>query len=201
MQSRLDDQRRAAESQARAAAEAQARAEAEARMKAEAQARAEAAARARAAREADVARLESERTLTGARPIAAAMADPAPAPVVAALGRITPVPAQAAALGRKLERVSLDADVGWESDNNFFTGWTENISEGGIFIATWQLKPRGTRVQISFTLPGGRKITGEGEVAWTREMNPYDDTQLPGLGVRFLSLDGVARRAPIFMVS
>jgi uncharacterized protein (TIGR02266 family) len=76
-----------------------------------------------------------------------------------------------------------------ESDHNFYTGFTENISSGGLFIATRDLKPRGTILEISFTIPDYRQpIKTRVEVRWQRLENIDCDNAMPGIGVRFLDL-------------
>lgn len=88
-------------------------------------------------------------------------------------------------------RVAMDVEVGMESDSNFYTGLTQDISSGGIFVATHQLRPVGERIQIRFTLPGHPRpttIATEAEVRWIRDP-PRPDPDMPtGMGLRFLRL-------------
>jgi uncharacterized protein (TIGR02266 family) len=103
-------------------------------------------------------------------------------------------------------------------DNNFYTGLTEDISEGGIFIATCHGLPLGTPVILAFTLPGAwSPLEVRGTVQWLREpaalasgsaiFSSDDDRVKPGMGVRFDALDRrstlairafMARRDPEF---
>jgi uncharacterized protein (TIGR02266 family) len=107
---------------------------------------------------------------------------------------------------RGLARVRFEAEVTLESDHNFFTSFSHNISEGGIFIAMHQLHSPGTLVDLAFTLPGGRRVECQGEVCWVRDC-PSTNTLAPGVGVRFRDLPGealadirrfVAQRDPLF---
>ena len=41
---------------------------------------------------------------------------------------------------RAAERFDLEVKVDLESDHNFYTGLTQNISAGGLFIATHHLR-------------------------------------------------------------
>jgi uncharacterized protein (TIGR02266 family) len=76
-----------------------------------------------------------------------------------------------------------------ESETNFYMGLTENLSEGGLFIATHVLKPLGTQIEVSFKLPGAPEpIKVTGTVRWLREYSPTSDTS-PGMGVRFEHID------------
>ncbi len=86
------------------------------------------------------------------------------------------------------ERVSLCAEISMGSDSNFFTGFTNDISEGGVFVATVNLLPIGTQIDLSFSLPGGPKIDGKGEVRWLREFDEKNPETFPGMGIRFLDI-------------
>ena len=55
---------------------------------------------------------------------------------------------------RAAERFDLEVTVDLESDHNFYTGLTQNISSGGVFIATHHLRKIGDRITLKFTLPG-----------------------------------------------
>jgi len=110
-------------------------------------------------------------------------------------------------LGARASRVRMQATIDMRSDSNFFTGFTTNVSEGGIFVATVQSVPRGTTVDLDFTLPGGRPMKVTGVVRWTREVNDKTPELMPGLGVQFSHLppevasaitDFVATREPMF---
>ncbi len=110
-------------------------------------------------------------------------------------------------LGARASRVRMQATIDMRSDSNFFTGFTTNVSEGGIFVATVQSVPRGTTVDLDFTLPGGRPMKVTGVVRWTREVNDKTPELMPGMGVQFSHLppevasaitDFVATREPMF---
>ena len=71
---------------------------------------------------------------------------------------------------RAAERFDLEVTVDLESDHNFYTGLTQNISSGGVFIATHHLRRIGDRITLKFTLPGSEKVLDvETEVRWIRE--------------------------------
>ena len=91
---------------------------------------------------------------------------------------------------RAAERFDLEVKVDLESDHNFYTGLTQNISSGGLFIATHHLRKIGDRITLKFTLPGSDKVLAvETEVRWLREnsalMRADGGT---GMGVRFINL-------------
>jgi uncharacterized protein (TIGR02266 family) len=92
-------------------------------------------------------------------------------------------------------RYSVDLDVSLGSDHNFYSGFAENLSAGGIFVATHLLKPVGSQIEVTIHLPDGpAPIQGTGEVRWIREYNERSDVP-PGMGIRFTELDGSAKSA------
>lgn len=90
---------------------------------------------------------------------------------------------------RVAPRIELHVGVGFHSDTNFYTGFTEDISEGGLFIATHVLRPIGTVLQVTFALPTGDEITSDCVVRWLRDPHQHSDDAVPGMGVQFLGLD------------
>ena len=92
---------------------------------------------------------------------------------------------------RQHERKELEVEVGLLADCQFYTGFAQNISSGGLFIATHDALPVGSRFEVSFKVPGVSPVfQTECEVRWVRS---YDGGRLndlsPGMGVRFLSLE------------
>lgn len=87
--------------------------------------------------------------------------------------------------------------MGFETDHNFYTGLTQDISEGGLFVATHQLRRVGERMRIRFTLPGRpQPIEAEVEVCWIREATPGRTIDgADGMGLRFLEVPEDARAA------
>jgi uncharacterized protein (TIGR02266 family) len=123
----------------------------------------------------------------------------APSPAGSPIGKI--------ALKRVAARVAMQTQVDLASDSNFFTGFSTNISEGGLFIATVNVLPPGTPVDVTFSLPAGARLTVKGEVRWTREVNDRTPEVFPGVGVRFTEVDPavvsqiksfVEKREPLF---
>lgn len=122
-------------------------------------------------------------------PMAATVRSPAPAVLAAA-----PAPAAAKPL-RTSPRVKMQAAVDFTSDNNFFNGFSANISDGGLFVATVNLLPLGTEVDLSFSLPSGDRIEAKGVVQWVREVNDQMPDVFPGMGVQFAQLNPAAQSA------
>ncbi len=98
---------------------------------------------------------------------------------------------------RASERFDLEVSVDLESDSNFYTGLTQNISAGGLFIATNAIRRIGDRIMLKFSLPGRPEpLTVETEVRWIREnsaLNRIDGAT--GMGVRFVNLSPDAAQA------
>ncbi|PIE19580.1 MAG: hypothetical protein CSA65_01555 [Proteobacteria bacterium] len=89
---------------------------------------------------------------------------------------------------RATPRVVLKTAVTFSSESNFYTGFLDNISEGGLFIATYHPAQIGTKMKVEFSLPDdGEPVSVDAEVRWLRVPNPNDDTP-PGVGLRFLDL-------------
>jgi uncharacterized protein (TIGR02266 family) len=95
---------------------------------------------------------------------------------------------------RQHRRVALSAEIHLESESNLYAGITNNISEGGVFVATPNLLDRGTVLDLEFSVPdGGPPIRTTGLVRWIRE--DLDSIEgPPGMGVQFVELDEAARR-------
>lgn len=107
---------------------------------------------------------------------------------------------------RQHSRFAVDLDVTVGSDHNFYAGFAENLSAGGVFIATHKLKPAGSTIELSINLPDGVTVKAVGEVRWIRVFNDQSDTP-PGMGVKFLEIDDssvaaigqfLSRRDPLF---
>jgi uncharacterized protein (TIGR02266 family) len=90
---------------------------------------------------------------------------------------------------RQHPRATIKTAVHLGSESNFYSGFTNDLSEGGLFVATHLVLPIGTRLDLEFSLPDDdTPIRAQGEVRWTREYNPSSDGA-PGLGLRFLKLE------------
>jgi uncharacterized protein (TIGR02266 family) len=98
---------------------------------------------------------------------------------------------------RASERFDLEVKVDLESDHNFYTGLTQNISAGGLFIATHVLRKIGDRITLNFILPGADKpVAVETEVRWIRENTALQKVDgSTGMGVRFINLTPEASTA------
>lgn len=95
---------------------------------------------------------------------------------------------------RAAERFDLEVKVDLESDHNFYTGLTQNISTGGLFIATSAIRKIGDRITLKFSMPGSAEpLSVETEVRWIRENSALHKVEgSTGMGVRFVNLTPAA---------
>jgi len=92
---------------------------------------------------------------------------------------------------RRSERTPLVVRVDYTTVDAFFSEFTANINEGGLFIETETPPPSGTAVLLNFKLPGEEEpIRVYGRVVWCR---PAAGRESPGMGIEFENLDHVAR--------
>lgn len=100
-----------------------------------------------------------------------------------------PLPAPAALMNRRSSpRVKVQVEVTMQSESNFFTGFSGDISETGVFVVTYQrLLPPGTPVELTLALPGEPPISLAGAVRWVREAGTGSG-KLPGMGIAFANV-------------
>ncbi|MDP1915368.1 MAG: TIGR02266 family protein [Myxococcales bacterium] len=148
-------------------------------------------------------------TMISAAPVPGLRQRAATQPPVAAPTKASSAAAVAAAAKRQSPRVRMQAQVDFESDDNFFNGFSANISDGGVFVATVNVLPLGTSVDIGFTLPTGERIECKGVVRWVREIDDKQPDVFPGMGVQFVDLEDrsaqaiesfIQQREPMFYV-
>jgi uncharacterized protein (TIGR02266 family) len=94
----------------------------------------------------------------------------------------------------RFERFSLEVDQ--KSDHNFYMGFTDNISEGGVFIATEQLFEMGATLRFELKLPQmSAPEQVEGVVRWVRSATHPSPDVPNGVGVQFTRLSPTLKRA------
>lgn len=91
---------------------------------------------------------------------------------------------------RQHQRVPARVLIKYGNAEQFFTDYMQNISRGGIFVPTHNPLPKGTRLQVSFSLPyWDDLIETEGIVVHSVQ---YDDRgkgmQPSGMGIQFQAL-------------
>ena len=96
---------------------------------------------------------------------------------------------------RLAQRVLVDLEVDYASEENYLFAYITDISETGIFVRTTSPEQPGTRLNLRFRPDGASdQIELEGEVIW---VNPYrpgaPDNLHPGMGIRFVQLEDEVR--------
>jgi len=89
---------------------------------------------------------------------------------------------------RSHTRAPLHVEVSLESDHNFWTGLTNDISEGGLFVATYDPPRVGEVIDVELDLPGAGHHKVEGVVRWVRDAVIASDGNPPGCGVQWLTI-------------
>ena len=92
-------------------------------------------------------------------------------------------------------RWTLHAAVDVASDDNLYAGLSYDVSAGGIFVATVQLPPVGTVVDVKVILPDGTKLDLTGTVRWVRDVRQASQGLPPGCGIQWDNLPMEALRA------
>ena len=84
---------------------------------------------------------------------------------------------------------TTNVEVNVASEHNFFLGFSENISEGGLFIATHHLMPIGTVIDVTMSAPPHLPTTTVPcEVRWIRDVDEMTSDCGPGMGLAFREL-------------
>ncbi len=145
-------------------------------------------------------------------PAAPAGRAPGTPPSHVSIPSAAPVPAEAKAPTERGEaskgpRQEVEVNVGATTDSNFYVGFSGEVSDGGVFFATYEVLPPGTPVHMLVTLPGGFDFEADGTVHFVRDPMDFTMESQPGMGIRFEGLSREARelilrfvrkRAPLF---
>jgi len=76
-----------------------------------------------------------------------------------------------------------------DGEHTFFTGLTDNISESGLFVASFQLPlSLGDMCMLEFGMPDGFVVQVEARVCWQRVWNSETPDVVPGFGLKFVGL-------------
>jgi len=87
------------------------------------------------------------------------------------------------------QRILVDLEVDYRSEETFLFAYITDISAMGIFIRTNSPERPGTRLNLRFRPPGLPQLELEGSVRWVNPFRPGDyDNLNPGMGVQFENL-------------
>ncbi len=91
-------------------------------------------------------------------------------------------------------RFDLEAHVSHVSEHNFYQGFSENLSDGGLFVQTYQVYKVGDVLSLQLTLPDDADaIVVRGVVRWVRAYDEPSNTK-PGFGLQFQGLEPVDQK-------
>jgi uncharacterized protein (TIGR02266 family) len=93
---------------------------------------------------------------------------------------------------RSFQRRTCEVHIDLHTDSQFFNGFSTDLSDGGVFVATYTPAPIGTELALEFDLPAGHKVRTVGRVIWVRD---EATGAAPGMGVAFQSLSSDDRDA------
>jgi uncharacterized protein (TIGR02266 family) len=93
-------------------------------------------------------------------------------------------------------RTHYQVEVSVESDHNFYTGITRDLSEGGVFVATFDPPQVGSVVELDLKLPNVEApFHMVGVVRWRRECEAASDGLPTGCGIEWREIGCAALTA------
>jgi type IV pilus assembly protein PilZ len=93
---------------------------------------------------------------------------------------------------RTSTRISTVIRIDYHTTDSFFTDFADNISNGGMFIATTKPLKQGTQLSLEFLLPEcDYPVHVKAKMAWSR--NVPSENQKRGMGVQFDNLSPSAK--------
>ncbi|MCU1283552.1 MAG: hypothetical protein JWM53_7098, partial [bacterium] len=96
---------------------------------------------------------------------------------------------------RIFPRWSLLAAVDVESEDNLYAGLSYDVSAGGIFVATVDAPPIGTKVDVTVLLPDATRLELSGTVRWIRDYQNASSGLPAGVGLEWDELPMDALRS------
>lgn len=82
----------------------------------------------------------------------------------------------------RASRIPIRFLVSFEIDSCFYVGLSENLSEGGVFIATRGVGSVGSRIDLGIMLPDQEPLRARGTIVWQRLSTKE---ALGGMGIQF----------------
>jgi hypothetical protein len=78
----------------------------------------------------------------------------------------------------------------FEDLEEFYNRLGADVSYGGIFIRSQDISPDGTIFNLKLKTKDGQEIIeGMGQVVWTRDPDPYDESIVAGMGVKYININ------------
>ena len=104
---------------------------------------------------------------------------------------------------RKHKRAFLKLAVEYRSNSFWQMIEAQDVSAGGMFVATDKIEPPQTKIEVMFELgkePHKKIVHAEGVVAWSRSKpvkNEKGEIQPPGMGIMFTKMTPSAAKLSI----
>ncbi|MCK5808289.1 TIGR02266 family protein [bacterium] len=96
-------------------------------------------------------------------------------------------------LKRHVSEIAVDFSITGTTAHTFYAGFTQDISEGGVFVATHQTYPIGSSVKINLDI-AGTKIEVEAIVRWIKNADTFAKGDVdPGMGLQFVNLTAATK--------
>ncbi len=97
-------------------------------------------------------------------------------------------------MNRQHERAPLDVEVTLESEHNFYSGIANDISEGGVFVATVVPPAVGSEISFALRLHDAESPSWHvtGVVRWIRSVDAACDGCPPGCGIQWRAIPATA---------
>ena len=86
---------------------------------------------------------------------------------------------------RTHKRVAMQVAVSGVGEDNFFVGFSEDVSEGGVFVSTLCPPAIGEVIDLAISVSDEQTLTVKGEVRWHRTNQGGEPT---GCGVCFMPM-------------
>ncbi|MCC6877270.1 MAG: PilZ domain-containing protein [Sandaracinaceae bacterium] len=90
-------------------------------------------------------------------------------------------------------REHVEANLGATTESNFYVGFSGEISQGGVFVSTYNILAKDTPVRVLITLPGNLSTEVDGHVRFVRDPMDMASDSEPGMGVAFDGLEKDSR--------
>jgi uncharacterized protein (TIGR02266 family) len=88
---------------------------------------------------------------------------------------------------RRWERADVNVAVVCRGRDEAIRDFARKLGAGGMFVETRRPKPVGSRVELSFNLPGfDQPVELAGTVTWIREVDP---PRAGGMGIAFVGVE------------
>ncbi|MCZ7683278.1 MAG: PilZ domain-containing protein [Sandaracinaceae bacterium] len=118
----------------------------------------------------------------------------APVPLVPKAAPVPSEPKPAAAPYRaQVPREHVEANLGANTESNFYVGFSGEISQGGVFVSTYNILPKDSPVRVLITLPGNLSTEVDGHVRFVRDPMDMSAESEPGMGIAFDGLEKDSR--------